>query len=144
MFTKILVCSDGSDRAISAAKQAADLAVFHGAELTLLHVCQIPNVQVPFPGAPSLAGPTLQRYICDMHAAVVSRTLPVIEQAGAHCEILEEAGDPADVIARVANQQDFDLIVLGSRGISTERAQQLGSVCHGVIHNAFCPVLIIR
>jgi nucleotide-binding universal stress UspA family protein len=48
------------------------------------------------------------------------------------------------VIARVANQQEFDLIVVGSRGISSDKAEKLGSVCHRVLHDAFCPVLVVR
>ena len=79
-----------------------------------------------------------------MHLAVVERTLPAIKQADVSCEVMEEIGNPADVIARIANQQDYDLIVLGSRGISTDKAEKLGSVCHSVIHNASCPVLVMR
>jgi len=144
MFKKILLCSDGSDRSMTAAAAAANLAKTHKAQLTLLHVCQVPSVEAPFPGAPSFCGPAVQAYIRDMHDAVIRRTLPVIERAGMCCDIVEEVGRPAEVIARVANQQEFDLIVVGSRGISSDKAEKLGSVCHRVLHDAFCPVLVVR
>jgi len=144
MFKKILVCSDGSDHALTAVAYAAELSNIHKATLTLLHVCSLPTVKEPFPGAPSLSGPAVDAYVRAMHIAVIERALPVIKQAGACCEVKEEVGNPADVIARIANQQDYDLIVLGSRGISPEKAEKLGSVCHSVIHNASCPVLVVR
>lgn len=144
MFNNILVCSDGSERSLSAAEIAADMAKTHRAQLTLLHVCQVPTVEASFPGAPTLSGPAVETYIRDMHAAVIKRTLPLIRASGVCCDVLEEVGNPADVIARVANQQDFDLIILGSRGVSNDKAEKLGSVCHRVIHDASCPVLIVR
>ena len=143
MFKRILLCSDGSDRSITAAEVAAEMTKIHQAHLTLLHVCQVPSIHSPFPGAPSL-GHTLDTYVQDMHHAVISRTLPALEQNGARCEVMEEVGNPSDIIARIANQQGFDLVVLGSRGVSTEKAAALGSVCHSVLHNAACPVLVIR
>lgn len=144
MFKNILVCSDGSEPSLAAAEVAADMAKTHHAQLTLLHVCQVPTVEASFPGAPTLAGPAVETYIQDMHTAVIRRTLPIIKQSAVCCGIQEETGNPADVIARVANQQDFDLIVMGSRGVSKEKAEKLGSVCHRVIHDASCPVLIVR
>ncbi len=144
MFKQILLCSDGSDRALQAAHLAAELARIHDARLTLLHVCPVPSVTPPFHGAPTFAGPAVDRYVREMHLAVIERTLPVITRQNVRCEILEETGNPVDVIARVANTQAYDLVVIGSRGVSTERASQLGSVSHGVIHNVCCPVLIVR
>jgi nucleotide-binding universal stress UspA family protein len=144
MFQTILVCSDGSEPSLSAAEVAADMAKTHRAELTLLHVCQLPTLETSFPGAPTLSGSAIDAYVQDMHTAVIRRTLPLIKQSGVCCDILEETGNPADVIARVANQQGFDLIIMGSRGVSKEKADKLGSVCHRVIHDASCPVLIVR
>lgn len=144
MFRKILLCSDGSDRSLIAAEAAAVLAKTHQAHLTLLHVCQIPSVDAPFPGAPAFVGPAVDAYVTAMHNAVIGRTLPILKRAGVCCEVVEEDGNPADVIARFANQLEFDLVVLGSRGVSAQRAENLGSVCHRVIHDAYCPVLIVR
>jgi nucleotide-binding universal stress UspA family protein len=144
MFQKILVCSDGSDRALNAAERAAELAKLLNAHVTLLHVCQIPSVHKPFSGAPMLEGPAVEQYVRDMHRAVAERTTPVFEQACVAYDVLEETGDPADTIARVANQQDYDLIVVGSRGVSVDKAESLGSVSHSVLQNASCPVLVVR
>lgn len=145
MFRKILLCSDGSERAIQAAGVAAQLARDQKSKLTLLHVCPMPTIQEPFPGAPTLALPALDRYAQDMHIAVMERTRPAICKNGIEPDHVQlEVGDPATVITRVAEANDYDLIVLGSRGLQTDRAAQLGSVSYSVIHRAHCPVLIVR
>lgn len=144
MFKKILICSDGSERSLDAARQAAELAKSQRASLTLLHVCHVPTITPPFLGAPTLNGPLLDKYIHDMHEAVLLRTLPVLKETGVCAHIIEEVGSPVEVISRIANTQDFDLVVIGSRGVSVDRAEKLGSICHGVIHNVFCPVMIVR
>src|SRR5690349_21381649 len=98
MFKNILVCSDGSEPSLSAAEVAADIAKTHRARLTLLHVCQVPTVEASFPGAPTLSGPAVDAYIQDTHTAVIRRTLPLTKQSAVCCDILEEVGNPADVI----------------------------------------------
>jgi nucleotide-binding universal stress UspA family protein len=54
------------------------------------------------------------------------------------------SGDPACVICRVANEEGYDLIVMGSRGIGLISEMLLGSVSHSVIQHANCPVLIVK
>ena len=47
-------------------------------------------------------------------------------------------------IVQVAKDQDCDLIVMGSRGLSDVAGAFLGSVTHGVIHLADAAVLVAR
>lgn len=144
MFKKILVCIDGSDRSIEAAGIAARMAKVHNATLTLLHVFQLPSLREPFPGAPSYALPLLDRYERDIKQAVVERTLPIIKEVGYSYDLLEEVGDPAEVISRIADSRDYDLIVMGSRNLNKDNLIQLGSVSHGVLCRAHCPTLVVR
>lgn len=144
MFTKILVCADGTDRGVAAARAGALLARDLKAELTLLHVCQLPMLRESFPGAPTLAMDVLTDYTQKLYRAVWDRTLPAIKELGVACQLLEEAGEPAQIIPFVAETQGFDLIILGSRGMSTQRAAQFGSVSYGVVHRAHCPVLLVK
>ena len=50
-------------------------------------------------------------------------------------------GDPADSL--VAQSQDADLLVLGSRGYGPHRAVLLGSVSARVVRAAGCPVIVV-
>jgi nucleotide-binding universal stress UspA family protein len=144
MFGKILAGVDGSDGSVDAARVAAEMAQRFGGELTVLHVVEPPRTTAPFPGAPVLPLPVVERYVQDLHRAALNRVRPVIRECLPEFEVLEETGEPAVVIARIAEAQGFDLVVLGSRGLSPEKAAQMGSVSDGVAHRAHCPVLIVR
>ena len=55
-----------------------------------------------------------------------------------------EYGSPADVIIKVAKKADVDIIVVGSRGLSSVRRYLLGSVSDDVSMHARSSVLIVR
>jgi nucleotide-binding universal stress UspA family protein len=47
-------------------------------------------------------------------------------------------------IVRVAEDEQFDLIVMGTRGLGGAKAWLLGSVSQRVITEAPCPVLLVK
>lgn len=55
-----------------------------------------------------------------------------------------ELGNPAEEIIQIANKERYDLIVVGSRGLSRTKRFFLGSVSDDVSHHAHCSVLIVR
>lgn len=54
------------------------------------------------------------------------------------------SGRPAQAIARAAQREGVDLLVVGSRGLAGVKAVALGSVSHAVAQVAACPVLIVK
>jgi nucleotide-binding universal stress UspA family protein len=65
---------------------------------------------------------------------------PRLAQVDHELELI--AGRPAEVIATVAKTRDADGIIVGTRGFGRLRGA-LGSVAHGLLHEASCPVTII-
>lgn len=57
---------------------------------------------------------------------------------------LSELGDPAKIIIELAKSNDYDLIVMGSRGRSAFKELLLGSVTLKVAHHAKCPIMVVR
>ncbi len=55
-----------------------------------------------------------------------------------------EFGNPAETIIEVAEKGDYDLIVVGGRGVSRAKRFFLGSVSDDISHHAKCSVLIVR
>jgi nucleotide-binding universal stress UspA family protein len=53
-------------------------------------------------------------------------------------------GMPAEEICRRVGRESFDLVVIGSRGLSASERILLGSVSARVARCCSCPVLIIR
>lgn len=88
-------------------------------------------------------------------------TIPLPEQEDERREQLAEAekalgvhgiaattmlrsGDPASAILSEAESEGADVIVLGTRGLSTAERWLVGSVSTKVLHHAHCSVLVVR
>jgi nucleotide-binding universal stress UspA family protein len=139
MFSQILLATDGSPNAEEALAYARDLAVRDKARVYV--VCA-------FPPVPTQLGKPW--YDCQI-VSNISRSEKVAEQAAAKLreagidvviEVLE--GSPADAILCVADVQNCDLIVMGTRGHGDLASLLLGSVSHRILSNANVPVLIIK
>ncbi|MCA6607735.1 universal stress protein [Bacillus safensis] len=53
-------------------------------------------------------------------------------------------GDPGPTIVSYANDNHFDLVIIGSRGLNSFQEMVLGSVSHKVAKRVDCPVLIVK
>ena len=53
-------------------------------------------------------------------------------------------GSPGEVIVRVAEDENADIIVIGTRGLGVVRRTLLGSVSDYVLHHAHVPVIVTR
>lgn len=174
MFKSVVLATDGSEHAMRAAAEAADLAASTGARLTLVTV--MPRSMTleeleTFPQAKRLprdAKAELKRVHEIMASANTDRdlhawvpALPSIANALGDI-ILDEAeklatrrkvakiqrvcehGDPANGILRAAQKARADVIVMGTRGLSEIGTLVVGSVSHKVLHHATCSCLIAR
>ena len=52
--------------------------------------------------------------------------------------------NPAKALAIIAKQENFGLIVIGSRGLGSKVSFLLGSVSRQVVSNAYCNVLVVK
>lgn len=141
MFPKILLASDGSECALKAATVAAGFARQFGAEVIVLHVYTPLAQLVP---AYALAGLDRDADIKEVQDAVMSRTGRVLDEAGVAYTARREIGSPAEHIVGIAEREQADLIVVGSHGLSGVKLLLLGSVSDRVVHQAHCPVLVVK
>ena len=66
-----------------------------------------------------------------------------LQEAGFSCELILETGEPQESITQVANEQNFQLLVIGRHeGGGEIRDVLFGSVANYVLHNVKCPVLL--
>lgn len=138
MFKRILVATDGSENAASAVAHAAALARAIGSErVTVLHVC---------PACSADLDP--ERHNQELAQQIVREASEAFAGAGAEVHVRVEVDyhpeDVASGVTDIAREEDADIIVLGSRGISGIRGMLLGSVSSKVLQQAHCPVLVIK
>jgi len=145
---KILAASDGSDPSFRAIEFAAQLAAETGAELVIVTVTE------PI----GFSDEALSAYA---HAEHLSTTWGDLSEAGAK-EVLFEAsrraaakaagrpirtewrtGRPAEEIARLAWEEECELLVVGHVGRGQLAGIMLGSVAFKLLSLAPCPVTVV-
>jgi nucleotide-binding universal stress UspA family protein len=141
MFENIVVGTDGTDTADRAVSRAAELAALTGAKLHVVSAYRPAAVKV---GDGSVAEGTQWSVGSDFRAdAVLQRTLARVRAGGIAVDEHAPEGNPADAIVAVAERENADLIVLGSKGMRGKR-RVLGSVPNKVSHHAPCDMLIVH
>jgi len=138
---RILMATDGSAQAFKAISYAVDLARVCGAQITLLMVADL-NQHVSAFEQVSLSGyvPAELKIAAFQFLAELMHVIPA--EIPAHTRV--EIGEPAEIIVRVAEEEESDLIVLGSRGMSSRKGIFTGSVSRYVVKHAYCPVLVSK
>jgi len=140
----MLVPTDFSKFSQIALLYAAAFAEKFAAELYLLHVVQdlavfIPDmITVAPPPAPTVEQMT--RAVHDAFDRIVKENQ--LDRFKIHREVRE--GTPFYEIVRYAQEQDIDLIVMGTHGHTGLAHMLLGSVTEKVVRKAPCPVLTVR
>ena len=62
----------------------------------------------------------------------------------AHGVLRTVTGKPGEQIVRIAEEENADMIVTGTRGMGKVRRTILGSVSDYLVHHAHCPVVVCR
>ena len=139
----IVVGTDGSKPADEAVRQATDMASREGARLHL--VTAYPDPQILRERTTGTGGGAYT--IVDLREvaeSLVQRAARDALSKGVEVETHVREGQPAEVIIDVANQEQADLIVVGSRGLTGIKRYLLGSVSSKVSEHAPCSVMIVR
>lgn len=135
---RLLVCVDESDASRHALSAALDLAGTHGASLTAVAVAPPYQGDLRLVGISDIA--SVLRQPCDKalqfaKGEAAKRGLPLAT--------LCEEGEPAQVIADLADSMRASLVVMGRRNTSTMGKLLLGSVTGRTIGFCNCDVLIV-
>jgi nucleotide-binding universal stress UspA family protein len=142
----VVVGVDGSEPSMAALRYAAELAAGAGAPLTI--VCARRPLGVDgwvrayWVAVDAAADP---HEISDEAARVVLARAQHVAHAEYPALVVRAVaaeGPPAAVI--LAHARDASLVVVGSRGRGAVASVLLGSVCHGVVHGARCPVVVVH
>ncbi len=138
-LSRILCASNFSTASWRAFRYARDLAADQAAQLTLLHVIELP----PDTLGTFQADRSTQRAVCFEQAR--SRMMPARDEVRGTCEWTELllVGGAGPEIVRIATEQESDLVVMGAGGRGAADVEPAGSVTHDVVRQAPCPVLIV-
>jgi nucleotide-binding universal stress UspA family protein len=142
MIQKILFATDFSDGSKPALAHAELLALATHAELLVLHVRE----EFPFVSADGVG---YVPHELDVQqgaavAALLDEQTAELQKRGVSCRGLSVLGSPHLRIANVAEQEQVDMIVIGTHGRNVLGRVLLGSVAERVSRTANVPVLVVR
>jgi len=130
MYTRVLVCVDGSEAAGTAARSGLDIARAFGATVDALHVVQRGWLRAG-------DGERLRERGQDALADVASAA----ESVEVRTELRE--GGPAERISEFAREREADLVVVGRQGLTGLGERLLGGVAERLLHRCSVPVLVV-
>jgi nucleotide-binding universal stress UspA family protein len=145
---RILIGTDGSEDAIAAARRGLDLLA-PDATVDLVCVAETPAIMHAGMESGFAGGIATQEQVDDAWADVIAEATAALERTAnalgnATVETYVDRGSPGAVLCARAEALNADVVVVGSRGRGAIRRVLLGSVSTYVVHNAPCPVLVIR
>jgi universal stress protein A len=141
IYQHILLAVDLSNASHQVALKAKQLAAINQAKLSIIHVIELMfitnvNYDDPLPFDDELnqflisnAKKGLANFVSELNLDFQQQFL--------------ELGDPRGEIIRIAEENQVDLIVLGSHG-RHGLALLLGSTANSILHHAKCDVLAVR
>lgn len=138
MYDVIIVGTDGSEKANRAVQRALALAKEHGAELHGITVVNTARYGEPALSSSELVLNELEdrgnQQLREISEQASERGIPTVTECF--------HGDPSQEIIDYSQENDADLIVLGSHGHTHPRSI-LGSTAKRVLHEADREVLIV-
>ena len=102
-----------------------------------------PEVFFPVPPA-ELDIKTLERHEAEEGNRILEKAAKIMAESGVDAESILVRGDAATEIIKYIKENDIDLVVAGSRGLSTVTGWLLGSVSRKLVHYAGCSALIVK
>ena len=135
---KILVPMDGSKNSYRGLNEAISLASTTNASITGLYV-----VPAGIPSASALTAPFRDKIKKKADSIMENARRKAVQQGVTFKERIT-SGNVGSAISTYADHNKFDVVVIGSRGLSGVKETLLGSIANHVVHAAKASVLIVK
>jgi len=145
-ISKIIVGTDLSEEAEVAVRHGLAISRRYGAELTLVHVGDVPQ-KFDVPPALASVATDYAEAVKQQFSAARKRLEDERERfAGQGADVSQAFVDgvPAEALAKTAEELGADLLIVGSRGQSAFRRFLLGSTAEAVVRRSRGTVLVAR
>ncbi len=154
MFKKVMIATDGSERAEKAAEHAFVMAKACEAELQVVSIVNAGSPREAYEIDPDFHEETEEMTDVNVDELKEQRSAPEQKVVDNMVAAAREnginnisshiaTGDPAKEILSYARENGTDVIVIGSHGRSALASAVMGSVCTKIVHAGEIPVLVV-
>jgi nucleotide-binding universal stress UspA family protein len=152
MIDKILVALDGTESSEKTLDYAIELTEQLSAKLSIMSVIpseNMPPVIVPFgfvPAFPPASIANISKQLSKKYEEYLTKKLVEKEETNPDLDITAKLaeGKPAETIIETAEIEDFDLVIVGDKNVSSLKKLFSGSVSDSVKNESEVPVLIVK
>lgn len=139
MYNNILLAVDSSEYSIRATEEAIKIATMtEESHIEVVLVAEFSKAKKEVIHAKGKE---------ELEIARRKKLLPAtkkIEEKNLSYNVQVLHGEPGPTIVDYANKGNYDLLVIGSRGLNAFQEMVLGSVSHKVVKRANCPVMVVK
>jgi nucleotide-binding universal stress UspA family protein len=141
-FKRILIATDGSENAERAASYGMGIAKATGAEVYALYVVSTEHAGT----ARTVMGWTeaFEEYLSSKGEVSTGYVQNLGKEGRIKVEPVSLRGSPAEKILEYAEENEIDLIVMGTQGLTGIKRFLIGSVAENVLRHSKVPVMIVR
>lgn len=140
LYSRILVLYDNSALSIKALEKAVEIAKLDkNTVLDVLHVVTVPTNEF-------IVGDFYKEVYESTYKSgkeVISKAEALLKDLPNRTHAYVKEGQPVRTILEQLKENDYDLVVIGSRGLSGFK-EFLGSVSHGIVQHSPVPVLVVK
>ena len=129
---RVLLTDSGTGQSEAMLKVLMDIPLFQRSNITVLHV-------VP----PQVTAEGMTRK-WEEGGKLLARTMQSLQLDPMRSNAMLQEGEPKDVVCRVAEELDTNLIIMGSRGLKRLQSILDNSVSQYVFQLASCPMLLVK
>ena len=137
-FKKILVPLDGSSNSTRGLDRAIEIAKGSDAEITGFYAFHLP-IAAGIKYTQKMKEEAQQKAV-----KAIGPAMNRAQKAGAVFKYKTGGGHTGSEIVKFAQNEDFDMIVIGARGMGGAKEAFLGSTSNYVMHKTKVPVLIVK
>lgn len=145
-FKKIIAAFDGSEDSVKAVQVACKLAKELGADLVVVHSYAVPTMAYAgVPGMPMTNMTDIEEFSKQQGQSILTKGVTVAKDSGVAAKSkLLESHSTVQALVDFAAEEEADLVVVGTRGMTGFKKLVMGSVSSGLVGHAHCPVLVVR
>ena len=137
-FKKILVPVDGSANATRGLDRAIEIAKGSDAEITGFYVFHLPLA------AGIKYTKKMKEEAQKKAVKAIGPAMSRVQEAGAKFSYKTGGGNTGSEIVKFAKKGNFDMVVIGARGMGATKEAFLGSTSNYVMHKTNIPALVVK
>lgn len=141
LYRNIVIATDGSENSQRAISCGVEIAKLSGATVHALYVVDTPSM---ISETWTAGKEMVHELIIREGKKVLSKVKKIIEDSGVEVKEALLEGYPSEEIINFAENNNMDLIVMGTLGKTGLERFLVGSVAENVVRNSKVPVMVIR